>query len=468
MNDYQIFLKSKEQKIEDSGFEINSDSLNKNAFEWQRDIVKWAIKKGRAALFEDCGLGKTLQELMIAETVAVKTDKPSLILTPLAVADQTRREGEKFGISAKVIRNQSDIDSEKVNITNYEILDHFDMSAFGCVILDESSILKDYTSQTKKDLIDKCAVVPYRYAATATPSPNDYVELGNHAEFLGIMTRTEMLATYFVHDGGDTAKWRLKGHAESKFFEWVASWAVCITNPSDLGYDGSSYVLPPLNIHEHVVKSKTLEDADGQIRLFASESLSLNERRAARRDSLEDRVNLASEIANSTDKQVLVWCDLNDESKALANAINGAVEVRGDHAPLYKVESMNGFTEGKVKSLVSKPKIAGWGMNWQNCDTVIFVGLSDSFEAFYQAVRRCWRFGQVNPVDVHIIISEAEGCVKANIERKQADAERMTSELVKFTKDILTAEIRHTTRITESYVPTEIMILPNWLRSEVA
>ena len=196
--------------------------------------------------------------------------------------------------------------------------------------------------------------------------------------------------------------------------------------------------------------------------------MSLNERRAARRDSLEDRVNLASEIANSTDKQVLVWCDLNDESKALANAINGAVEVRGDHSPLYKVESMNGFTEGKVKSLVSKPKIAGWGMNWQNCDTVIFVGLSDSFEAFYQAVRRCWRFGQVNPVDVHIIISEAEGCVKANIERKQADAERMTSELVKFTKDILTAEIRHTTRITESYVPTEIMILPNWLRSEVA
>lgn len=465
---YQEFLKTKEVKTEDCGFNVDVTMLNSNAFEWQKDIVKWAIKKGRAALFEDCGLGKTLQELMIAEAVADKTKKPSLILTPLAVADQTRREGEKFGISAKVIRNQNELDSEKVNITNYEILEHFDMSAFGCVVLDESSILKDYTSQTKKYLIDKCSVVPYRYAATATPSPNDYVELGNHAEFLGIMTRTEMLATYFVHDGGDTSKWRLKGHAESKFFEWVASWAVCITNPADLGYDGSSYVLPPLNIHEHIVKSKNLEDADGQMRLFASESLSLNERRAARRESLEDRVNLAAEIANGTDKQVLVWCDLNDESKALATSIIGAVEVRGDNAPQYKVDSMNGFTEGKVKCLVSKPKIAGWGMNWQNCDTVIFVGLSDSFEAFYQAVRRCWRFGQVHPVDVHIIISEAEGCVKANIERKQADAERMTRELVKFTKGILTAEIRHTTRITESYVANEIMILPNWLRSEVA
>ena len=202
--------------------------------------------------------------------------------------------------------------------------------------------------------------------------------------------------------------------------------------------------------------------------MFASDSLSLNERRAVRRDSLEERVKVAAEIANSTDKQVLVWCDLNDESKALTEAINGAVEIRGDNTPEHKVNTMNGFTVGEVRSLVSKPKIAGWGMNWQNCNTMIFVGLSDSFEAFYQAVRRCLRFGQKKPVDVHIIISEADGCVKDNIERKQADAERMKNELVQFTKDILTAEIRHTTRITESYMPTEIMILPNWLRSEIA
>ena len=405
---------------------------------------------------------------MIAKAVADKENKPSLILTPLAVADQTRREGEKFGIEAKVIRNQNEIELNKVNITNYEILSHFDLSVFGCVILDESSILKDYTSNTKKELVDKCSVVPYRYAATATPSPNDYVELGNHAEFLGIMSRTEMLATYFVHDGGNTSKWRLKGHAADKFFQWVASWSVCVTNPADLGYDGSSYILPPLNIHEHIVKSSKLEDANGQIRLFASDSLSLNERRAARRDSLEERVKVAATIANGTDKQVLVWCDLNDESKALTDAINGAVEVRGDNTPEHKVNAMNGFTVGNIRSLVSKPKIAGWGMNWQNCNIMIFVGLSDSFEAFYQAVRRCWRFGQKNPVDVYIITSEADGCVKDNIERKQSDAERMKKELVYFTKDILTAEIRHTTRITESYMPTEIMILPNWLRSEIA
>lgn len=466
--DYYEFLKTKDIKVIDCGFEVDSDSLSPKAYEWQKDIVKWALKKGRAALFEDCGLGKTLQELMIAKAVADKIKKPSLILTPLAVADQSRREGEKFGIEAKVIRYQSEIELEKVNITNYEILQHFDLSAFGCVILDESSILKDYTSSTKKELVDKCSVVPYRYAATATPSPNDYVELGNHAEFLGIMSRTEMLATYFVHDGGDTSKWRLKGHAADKFFQWVASWSVCVTNPADLGYDGSSYILPPLNIHEHVVKSNRLEDLDGQLRLFASDTLSLNERRAVRRDSLEDRVKVAAEIANGTDKQVLVWCDLNDESKALTEAINGAIEVRGDNTPEHKVNTMNGFTVGEVRSLVSKPKIAGWGMNWQNCNTMIFVGLSDSFEAFYQAVRRCWRFGQKNPVDVHIIISEADGCVKDNIERKQADAERMKRELVQFTKDILTAEIRHTTRITESYMPTETMILPNWLRSEIA
>lgn len=466
--DYYEFLKTKDIKVIDCGFEVNADSLSPKAYEWQKDIVKWALKKGRAALFEDCGLGKTLQELMIAKAVAEKENKPSLILTPLAVADQTRREGEKFGIEAKVIRNQDEIELVKVNITNYEILSHFDLSVFGCVILDESSILKDYTSSTKKELVDKCSVVPYRYAATATPSPNDYVELGNHAEFLGIMSRTEMLATYFVHDGGDTSKWRLKGHAADKFFEWVASWSVCVTNPADLGYDGSSYILPPLNIHEHIVKSNKLEDTNGQLRLFASDSLSLNERRAVRRDSLEERVKVAAEIANGTDKQILVWCDLNDESKALTEAINGAVEVRGDNTSEHKVNTMNGFTVGEVRSLVSKPKIAGWGMNWQNCNTMIFVGLSDSFEAFYQAVRRCWRFGQKKTVDVHIIISEADGCVKDNIERKQADAERMKNELVQFTKDILTAEIRHTTRITESYMPTEIMILPNWLRSEIA
>ena len=466
--DYYEFLKTKDIKVIDCGFEVNADSLSPKAYEWQKDIVKWALKKGRAALFEDCGLGKTLQELMIAKAVAEKENKPSLILTPLAVADQTRREGEKFGIEAKVIRNQDEVELEKVNITNYEILSHFDLSVFGCVILDESSILKDYTSSTKKELIDKCSVVPYRYAATATPSPNDYVELGNHAEFLGIMSRTEMLATYFVHDGGDTSKWRLKGHAADKFFEWVASWSVCVTNPADLGYDGSSYILPPLNIHEHIVKSNKLEDTNGQLRLFASDRLSLNERRAVRRDSLEERVKVAAKVANGTDKQVLVWCDLNDESKALTEAIDGAVEVGGDNTPEHKVNTMNGFTVGEVRSLVSKPKIAGWGMNWQNCNTMIFVGLSDSFEAFYQAVRRCWRFGQKKPVDVHIIISQADGCVKDNIERKQADAERMKNELIQFTKDILTAEIRHTTRITESYMPTEIMILPNWLRSEIA
>ena len=282
------------------------------------------------------------------------------------------------------------------------------------------------------------------------------------------MSQTEMLATFFVHDGGETSKWRLKGHAESKFFEWVANWACCMTSPADLGYDDTGYDLPPLNVIEHVIKSDDLENADGQLMLVAETSLSLQERRNARRTSLEERVESAADIANSTDEQFLVWCDLNDESKMLSSLISGAVEVTGSDKDEHKTESMLNFASGDIRCLVSKPKIAGFGMNWQNCKNIIFVGLSDSFEAYYQAVRRCWRFGQNQPVSVHVVVGEAEGAVKANIERKQADTQRMTSELVKHTKAILQADIRSTTRISESYIACDEMKVPTWLKSEVA
>jgi hypothetical protein len=350
-----------------------------------------------------------------------------------------------------------------VNITNYEMLSHFEAERFSGVVLDESSILKDETSSTRKMLTEMFRDTPFKLCCTATPSPNDYMELGTHSDFLGIMTQPEMLSTFFCHDGGNTSKWRLKGHAETKFFEWVASWACCITNPADLGYDGSAFNLPELNIVEIVTKSSNIEDDSGQMLLFAETVQTLNERRAARRNSMGDRVRAAADIANSTNEQILVWCDLNAESEALTAAINGAVEVRGSQTPEYKEQAMNGFTDGTNRVLVSKPSIAGWGMNWQQCNTMIFVGLSDSFEAYYQAMRRCWRFGQTRPVTVYIIISEAEGCVKQNIERKQADAQRMTQELVKFTKDILAAEIRHTVRMSESYITTERMVIPAWI-----
>lgn len=460
MSEYTDFLKTKEIRYDSSGFEPESD--NPKLFQWQSDIVRWALMKGRAAIFADCGLGKTPMQLQWASQVSAHEGKPVLICAPLAVAKQTQREGVKFDVPVTVCRKGEDV-RQGVNVTNYEMLEHFDADVFAGVVLDESSILKDASSSTRKMLAEKFRNTPYKLCCTATPSPNDFMELGTHSDFLGVMTQPEMLATFFCHDGGNTSKWRLKGHAEQKFFEWVASWACCITNPSDLGYDGSNYILPKLEIEEIVTKTKDMANREGQYLMFAETALSLNERREARRNSLTDRVEAAAEIANATDEQVLVWCDLNSESEALAGAIDGAVEVRGSQTPDFKENAMNGFTDGVNRVLVSKPSIAGWGMNWQQCNTMIFVGLSDSFEAYYQAVRRCWRFGQKRPVTVYIIISEAEGCVKKNIERKQADAQRMTKELVKFTKDILSAEIQHTTRMIENYITTERMDIPAWI-----
>lgn len=457
---YEDFLKSKEIRYDSCGFEPETD--NPKLFQWQSDIVRWALMKGRSAIFADCGLGKTPMQLQWAAEVSRHEGKPVLICAPLAVAKQTQREGVKFDVPVTVCRKGVDV-KPGVNVTNYEMLEHFDADVFAGVVLDESSILKDASSSTRKMLTEKFRNTPFKLCCTATPSPNDFMELGTHSDFLGVMNQPEMLATFFCHDGGNTSKWRLKGHAEAKFFEWVASWACCITNPADLGYDGSDFVLPELEIEEIVTKTKDMANREGQYVLFAETALSLNERREARRNSLDDRVEAAAEIANGTDEQVLVWCDLNAESEALAEAINGAVEVRGSQTPDFKENAMNGFTDGVNRVLVSKPSIAGWGMNWQQCNTMIFVGLSDSFEAYYQAVRRCWRFGQKRPVKVYIIISEAEGCVKQNIERKQADAQRMTKELVKFTKDILSAEIRHTSRMIENYITVERMEMPSWI-----
>lgn len=459
---YKDFLQSKQIRSVAVGFE--SSNRNPKLFNWQSDIVNWSLKKGKSAIFADCGLGKTAMQLEWARQVCEHTGENVLILAPLAVGKQMQREGEKFDIGVTVCRDMDDV-RHGVNITNYEMLSHFDPSKFVGIVLDESSILKHQGGKTRQMLNDAFEGTPYKLCCTATPAPNDFMELGNHAQFLGAMTQSEMLATFFVHDGGDTAKWRLKGHAESKFFEWVAGWACCLTRPQDLGYEQSGYDLPALRVHEVQTKSNNLCDSTGQMRLIADTCQTLNERRDARRESINDRVKAASEIANSTDEQVLVWCDLNAESNALAQAIKGSVEVQGSDSIQYKESAMMGFTEGTNRVLVSKPKIAGFGMNWQNCHKVIFVGLSDSFEAYYQAVRRCWRFGQNNPVDVYIVISDAEGAVKANIERKQNDAERMTRELVGYTKEILKADIRHTVRMTEDYYALTRMEVPKWIRS---
>lgn len=456
MKDYNDFLKSKARSVPCCGFAFDKSEMNPSLFEWQKDIVCWALKKGKAALFEDCGLGKTLQQLEWCRLISEHTDMPTIILAPLAVSQQTEREGAKFGYTVNICRTQNDV-VDGINITNYEMLEHFDLSQFGGIALDESSILKHYSSKMRTQIIQTCENVPYKLSCTATPSPNDYMELGNQSEFLGVMKRTEMLATFFVHDGGQTSKWRLKGHAESDFWKWLSGWAVVLTNPADLGYSSDGYDLPELNV-EYI----TVPSADK----LAS---TLSERRTARRNSLEDRCKTAAElIANDPDNQWLMWCDLNDEADTLTSMIEGAVEVRGSDKGDIKTERLKGFTDGDVKRLVTKPSIAGFGLNWQKCHNMIFVGLSDSYEMMYQAIRRCWRFGQAEKVNVYIVISEAEGNVRENIERKEQQCLRMSAEMVKHTKDILSDEIKSTVRFTEEYNPMVTMIIPEWLRSEVA
>ncbi len=448
---YEDFLKTKSRSVPCSGFSVDKDSMNPLMFDWQKDIVCWALKKGKAAMFEDCGLGKTVQQLEWCRIISEHLNKPTLILAPLAVSRQTKREGEKFGYTVNICRTGADV-QPGINITNYEMLEHFDLSIFGGIALDESSILKHYSSKTRTQIIESCQNVPYKLSCTATPAPNDYMELGNQSEFLGVMTRSEMLATFFVHDGGQTSKWRLKGHAAADFWEWLAGWAVVLTSPADLGYSDEGYDLPVLNIEYITVPSE---------HPLAS---TLSERRDARRQSLADRCKAAAElVCGDPVEQWLLWCDLNDEADELSKQIDTAREVRGSDKSEKKESYLTGFSTGFVRHLVTKPSIAGFGLNWQSCHNMVFVGLSDSYEMMYQAIRRCYRFGQSKPVNVYIVISEAEGNVRENIERKEEQCRQMIAEMVVRTKDILSDEIKATIRMTEPYDPQISMRIPDWL-----
>ena len=434
--DYQQFLQRKQIIDPPTGLKT-LPALHADLFPFQRDIVGWALRRGRAAIFADCGMGKTAMQLEWADKVPAER---VLILTPLAVAPQTVAEAAKFGIqSVGYARSQATADS-RIVVANYEMLEHFDPAAFEAVVLDESSILKAYDGKTRTQIVDAFAKTPYRLACTATPAPNDYMELGNHAEFLGTMSRAEMLAMFFVHDGGEVQKWRLKGHAESEFWHWLCSWAVMIRKPSDLGYEDGAFVLPELRMHELAVDSATLEVAK-----------TLQERITARRESVTERVLACAALVNASTGPFLIWCNLNAESEQLAVAIPGAVEVKGSDKTEKKEHALNAFSRGEIRVLITKPSIAGFGMNWQHCAQVAFVGLSDSYEQFYQAVRRCWRFGQQNAVDVHVITAKAEGAVVDNIKRKEADAMNMAASMVEHMKDLNAEDIRGTARSKASY-----------------
>lgn len=428
-------------------------------FDFQRDIVRWAIRRGRAAIFADCGLGKTLMQLEWAKHVNAHTGGDVLILAPLAVSAQTAREARNMlGLDVAICASHDEI-KPGTNITNYEKLHNFDPDHFAGVVLDESSIIKHHTSKTRDQLLASFSQTPYRLACTATPSPNDYMELGNHSEFLGVMTRSEMLSMFFIHDGGDTSKWRLKGHAENEFWKWLCSWAVMVRRPSDLGYDNDGFTLPPINYHGHVIPAE--RPSNGM--LFAMPALDLVARRNARRDTVEARCRLAADLVNTSSEPWVVWCDLNVESEMLKRLIPDAVEVKGSDDAKHKEDAMIGFADGKYRVMDSKASIAGFGMNWQHCNNMAFVGLSDSFESYYQATRRCWRFGQKKPVNVHVITSELEGAVVRNILRKEADAQRMAEQMVEHMSAISSAEIKGISRDRTEYRADDQIILPQFI-----
>ena len=461
MEAYERFLAAKAISDPMTGLSRIPD-LPACLFPHQRDIVTWALRRGRAALFAGTGLGKSLMELAWAQAIHRETGKDILHLAPLAVSTQLVREADKFGIPAITVAAQAEC-APGINVTNYQKLDHFDLSRFGGIILDESSILKSTDGHYRTKLIEACQKIPFRLAATATPAPNDFMELGNHAEFLGVMKYTDMLATFFTHDGGSTQNWRLKGHAENEFWKWMASWAVMLRKPSDLGYANEGYDLPPLRYHQHTVSVEYAPSMETGF-LFPIEASTLQERIAARRDTVEERVAAAAAVTPA-DRPFVWWCNLNAESEALAKVIPGAVEVRGSDSEDAKERKLNDFSEGRIRVLVTKPSICGFGMNWQHCADTGFVGLNDSFEQFYQAIRRFWRFGQSSPVNCHIIASELEGATVANIKRKEADADRMAAAMVLHMADLSSQAVRGMVRDTPAYDPRIPVQLPTFLEA---
>jgi len=441
MTDYKEFLKNKGLRLRNAGISVSPDQIHPMLFDFQRDVVVWALRKGRAALFLDTGTGKTFTQLEWARLI---TDK-SLIVAPLSVARQTVREATKVGIDLKYVRRADEVGPTGMYITNYEMLDEFASVKWGAVVLDESSILKSLDSKTRRKVIDMFQDVPYRLACTATPAPNDQSEIGNHAEFLGVCKRAEMLAMFFVHankqteiDMGDGRivrnkeagskgqEWRLKNHAKTSFYKWMASWSVAMRLPSDLGYDDDGYILPPLNV-KPVYVTETYRP-DNQL-LFTGLG-GIQGRSKIRKMTASKRIDEAVNIIEQSNDQWIVWCGLNQEADEITKRLSGAVNVQGSDKPEDKAAAFEDFQDGKVRVLVSKSRIAGFGMNFQNAHNMLFLGLNDSWESYYQCIRRQWRYGQTEPVNVWIVISDIEESILRNVMQKEETSKRMVTELI--------------------------------------
>lgn len=461
--DYQEFLHRKTAMVPPCGL-VDLPELPASMFPHQKALTDWALRRGRAAIFADTGLGKTRMELAWADAIRQDSRKPVLMLTPLAVAPQVVAEAASMNIDG-VIHAREPSEVGPITVTNYERLHKFDPAMFGAVVADESSVIKNHTSKTLQQLLDAFAHTPYKLPATATPAPNDWTELGTHAEFLGICTRAEMLAEYFVHDGGETQVWRLKGHAREQFWRWVSSWGAMVRRPSDLGFDDSLYELPPLSVEQHTVDTSAEADAG---RLFALEAQTLSERRDARRASLTQRCEALARMVNEGRQPWVVWTELNAEGDALQKLIPDAVEVRGSDELEHKERTLADFAAGRIRVLISKPSICGWGLNWQHCARMAFAGASDSWEGFYQAIRRCWRFGQKRSVQVHVFASHLEGAVVANLRRKEADAAVMADALASETRQAVLSAVLGASRETNHYNAARRIQSPGWLTREAA
>lgn len=429
MSRYLDFLARKAIRAEDHGMTANSNDIHPMLFEWQRRIVAWALRVGRAAIWADTGLGKTLMQVEWARQIAGDSGT-ALIVAPLAVCYQTVREAAKIDVAAAYVRDQKDVTGPGVWITSYEMIENFDPDDLDAVVLDEASILKNSSGKTRDAMITHFQTVPYRLACTATPAPNDPEELTNQAEFLGQMTRTFMLAAYFVHDQDG---WRLKGHARMPMIRWMSTWAVAIRKPSDIGGDDTGYVLPGLNIVGHTVEADVQEEGA----LFAVELGGVQGRAAVRKQTLEERCREAVALVEAEpDEPWLIWTGLNDEADAIARMLPDAVNVKGSMSPEEKAAALLDFADGKISYLITKPSIASQGLNYQHCARMVFVGMSDSYEQYYQSIRRCYRFGQTRVVDAHIVTSRLEGQIVENVRRKEQQAETLTSELVAYMKDL--------------------------------
>lgn len=422
MNTYADFLMRKQSKVEKPGKHITAAQIHPMLHDWQNELVQWAVRTGRAALWADTGMGKTIMQL---EWARLSGDTP-LVVAPLAVCEQTVREAAKLGITAQYVREWGEANLSgdvQIYVTNYERLHNFPASAFDSVVLDESSILKQSTGATRTMLVDWARDIPHKLACSATPAPNDPEELTNQAEWLGRMSRTHMLAAYFIHDQDG---WRLKGHARGPMMRWMAQWAVALTRPSDVGGDDSGYILPGLDVVPEIISADI--EADGQ--LFATDIGGVTGRADMRRKTLHGRVERAAKLVANDPGPWILWCGLNSEADALAAAIPGSVNVHGSLDPDEKARLLLGFADGEFDVLITKPSIASQGLNYQHCHRMAFVGLGDSYEQYYQAIRRCYRYGQTEIVQAHVIVSDLESQIAANVARKEKQAGQITKELI--------------------------------------